>query len=238
MDLSSATVSVRSPDGGLLTDQPWSTMPVLLLEEAVPWRSFRWYRGQKHYSGTYWSSTTRDHVIYESRLELARLLYADFDRLVRYIVAQPFLLKAVVDGEIRRHVPDFLLVTGRGLVIVDVKPRSRREVPAVVATSGWTRELVEARGWRYELWSEPPPGELSNIRFLAGYRRTWLLDPDLIDALQGTDLEGMPLGQAVRLVPRPEPLVRATIYHLLWTRQLDTDLTAPLGPSHRLRRPA
>ena len=24
---------------------------------ATPRRTFRWYRGQKHYSGTYWSST-------------------------------------------------------------------------------------------------------------------------------------------------------------------------------------
>lgn len=45
--------------------------------------------GQKHYSGSYWSSTQADHVIYESRLELARLLYADFDRDVTAIVAQP-----------------------------------------------------------------------------------------------------------------------------------------------------
>jgi hypothetical protein len=43
----------------------------------VPWRVFRWYQGQQHYSGTYWSSTQRDHVIYESRLELAALLLSD-----------------------------------------------------------------------------------------------------------------------------------------------------------------
>jgi hypothetical protein len=30
-------------------------MKALLL--AAPWRTFRWYFGQRHYSGTYWSST-------------------------------------------------------------------------------------------------------------------------------------------------------------------------------------
>ena len=55
-------------------------------------------QGQRHYSGTYWSATMGDHVIYESRLELARLLFADFDPSVRRIVAQPFLLKAEVEG--------------------------------------------------------------------------------------------------------------------------------------------
>ncbi|WP_234045550.1 hypothetical protein [Streptomyces adelaidensis] len=48
-------------------------------------------QGHKHYSGTYWSATMRDHVIYESRLELSCLLFADFDPSVPGIVAQPFL---------------------------------------------------------------------------------------------------------------------------------------------------
>jgi hypothetical protein len=43
------------------------------------------------------------HVIYESRLELARLLFADFDESVRHIVAQPFLLKAYVAGSLPKQ---------------------------------------------------------------------------------------------------------------------------------------
>jgi hypothetical protein len=56
----------------------------------------------------------RGHVIYESRLELARLLLADFDMGVSRIAAQPFLLKASVEGKVRRHIPDYLLMTGSG----------------------------------------------------------------------------------------------------------------------------
>ncbi|MFJ7492411.1 hypothetical protein ACIQZB_14375 [Streptomyces sp. NPDC097727] len=78
------------------------------MEWAAPWRTFRWYKGQKHYSGIYWSTTVRDHVIYESRLGSARLLFADFDAAVRFVVAQPFLLKAEVDGKLRKHIPDVL----------------------------------------------------------------------------------------------------------------------------------
>jgi hypothetical protein len=33
---------------------------------------------QAHVSGSYWAATTDGHVVYESRLELARLLLADF----------------------------------------------------------------------------------------------------------------------------------------------------------------
>lgn len=50
----------------------------------------------------------RDHVIYESRWELSRLLFADFDPSVRGIVAQPFLLKALVEGQARKHIPDYI----------------------------------------------------------------------------------------------------------------------------------
>jgi len=37
------------------------------------------------------------HVIYESRLELTRLLYADFDCGTEAVFAQPFLLSAQVE---------------------------------------------------------------------------------------------------------------------------------------------
>ncbi|HEX3966126.1 MAG TPA: hypothetical protein VHZ03_57370 [Trebonia sp.] len=45
-----------------------------------------------------WSATTSSsHVIYESPLELARLLLADFDSDVAAIAAQLFLLRAPAD---------------------------------------------------------------------------------------------------------------------------------------------
>lgn len=69
-----------------------------VLATSRPWRKFRWHRGQQHYSAFYWCATTGDHVVYESRLELARLLLADFDPRTIAIAAQPFLLEEQVDG--------------------------------------------------------------------------------------------------------------------------------------------
>jgi hypothetical protein len=113
----------------------------------------------------------RDHVIYESRLELARLLLIDFDPAVHRVLAQPFLLKTEVDRKARKHIPDYLLLTALGPEVVDVKPRHRLTKPEVAFTFDWTRDLVEARGWKYTVWSEPEPARLENIRFLGGYRR-------------------------------------------------------------------
>jgi len=91
VDLDTATISYR-PAAGEERSLPAGRVSVSALLEAVPWRTFRWYFGQRHYSGTWWSATIRDHVIYESRLELSRLLLADFDPRVRRISAQPFMV--------------------------------------------------------------------------------------------------------------------------------------------------
>jgi len=99
---------------------------------AVPWRAARSARGQAHYPGFYWSATTGSHVVYESRLELARLLAADFDPAVTAIAAQPFLLRAHAGGRVRRHVPDFFLVRADGsALLVNVKPAARLADPEV-----------------------------------------------------------------------------------------------------------
>lgn len=87
----------------------------------------------EHYSGAYWSSTESSHVVYESRPELSRLPYADRDAAVHRIVAQPFLQKTTLDGRLRRHVPDFLLVDSQGPIVIDVKPAALLDNPRVTS---------------------------------------------------------------------------------------------------------
>jgi hypothetical protein len=63
--------------------------------------------------------------------------------------ASGFGLRASVDGpfcrESRKHIPDYLLITDTGPVVVDMKTARRLADPKVAFTFGWTRELVEAR---------------------------------------------------------------------------------------------
>jgi hypothetical protein len=232
-----ATASFRTK-AGVAENQPWMVIGSAELSNTLPWRTFRWYKGQRHYSGLYWSATMRDHVIYESRLELSRLIFADFDRAVHRILAQPFLLKARVARKIRKHVPDYFLVTDHGPVVVDVKPEHLLTRPTVAATFAWTRQLVEARGWRYEVWSGAPSPEMENVRFLAGYRRPSLFDAALLDAVRGADVNGRMFGEVVRGLAACDPAVgRAAVLHLLWLGELKTDLTTPLSDRHQLVRP-
>jgi hypothetical protein len=95
------SVHVRLPDRVSELVASWPDVDVQILRTAAPWRTFRSYKGQRHYSARFWSATENRLVLYESRLELARLLFADFDTSVRGIVAQPFLLEMELDQRTR-----------------------------------------------------------------------------------------------------------------------------------------
>jgi hypothetical protein len=85
-------------------------------------------------------------VAYESRLELARKMLADFDPDVIAIASQPFRLIAADGSRIRRPVPDVLLLTfDGGATVVDVKSPARREDPDVRAVMEWTRRARDSR---------------------------------------------------------------------------------------------
>jgi len=194
----------------------------------VPWRAFRWHRGQQHYSGTYWSATTGTHVVYESRLELARLLLADADREIVAIAAQPFLVR---DAD-RRHVPDFLFRRAdESVLMVNVKPADRLKDVRVAGALAWAGRVFAGRGWEHEIWSGTDPQVLANVRFLAGYRRAALLDPaDLAAAVALCSREARMTvtGAEASLrgsgVGEPRPVV----LHLLWSGALRADLARPL----------
>lgn len=229
-------VTVRDETGALV-DRPLHELTSDVLSQALPYRTFRWYRGQRHYSGSYWSSTNCAHVIYESRLELARLLLADLDTSVTKIVAQPFLLRALVDGKMRRHIPDYCLLTRDAPIVIDVKPSQKMAKPIVRATFAWTRELMESIGWRFEVANEMPEALLANVRFLSGFRRKEGISQPCLADLRALDIDGIEFRDVKRMLPHPEPLVRAAILHLLWKQEFVADLTDVLDSKTVLRRP-
>lgn len=186
------------------------------LETALQFRLFKQRKKQKHFSGTYWSTTMSGHVGYQSRVELGALQLADLDPAVVRIQAQPFQLTGRDGSSRRRHVPDYLLKYADGHVrVVDVKSRNRLEHPKVVAQFDWTRAIGGTRVGR----------------FLAGYRRTIQFDADTVAASRPIVTTPTSFADAVR---RIAPLVggpdcaRGIVLHLLWSRQLFTDLAEPL----------
>lgn len=202
------------------------------LFRAKPWRTFRWYYGQRHYSGAYWATTERDHVIYESRLERANLILADFDPTVRHVVAQPFKLTATVDDHQRWHVPDYLYNSESGPVVVDVVRAERMDHPRILRLCRWTKLIVESLGWSYKVVNEPDVVRMTNVRFLAGYRREWLVDQDILAELRWRrgELAGLSILRAEAVMAgRPGPLVRPALLSMLWRHEFEVDLDHRLG---------
>jgi hypothetical protein len=212
-----------------------TTLDRLVPDEVInglPVREFCWYEGRRHYSGWYWSSTMGRHIAYESRLELARIMLADFDPAVSGLAAQPFELTGRDGGAGRRHVPDLLLVTSDGAVtVVDVKARARLQDPKVRAQFAWTRRLARCRGWGFEAWSGADRQLLDNVRFLAGYRRCLVIEERLLPAVLEIAREQPSIGSVEQVLAGQYPiqLVRPAVLHLLWTGRLRADLLRPLG---------
>jgi hypothetical protein len=199
----------------------------------LPVREFRSWKGRRHYSGWYWSATSGGLVAYESRLELARILLADFDPEVTGIAAQPFELAGPDGGKIRQHVPDLLLSgAGGSVTVVDVKPAARMGEAAVAAQFGWAERVCAGRGWRFEAWSGADRILLENVPFLAGYRRAMVIDTTLVPVVLATAEREHAIGTIEREVARLHPagMVRPVILHLLWRGLLRADLSLPLGP--------
>ncbi len=212
---------------------PMANARLRLFDSAIPWREFRWYKGQRHFSGTYWSATMGAPVGYESRLEHANLLVVDFDPQVRWILSQPFLLEGDDRGTTRRHIPDFLIAhVDESVCVIDVKPAEKLSLPKVRDSLGWSRRVIEAHGWEYRVLSEPDPTLLANVQFLAGYRRRFqFVDTEIAAAVE---LLRTPqtFNEAVRAVipiAGGHRFARALVLHLLWSRQLKTDLGRQLS---------
>lgn len=204
-----------------------------------PWRVFRWHQGQAHYSGWYWSATMNRHVVYESRLELARLLLADFDPRVRSIAAQPFHVAGPSGGRTRRHVPDFLLVDREGLVtVVNVKPAERLADPKVSGSLGWAGKVFAERGWQHEIWSGAPSVVLSNVRFLAAYRYRDRLNAGVVADIEDAVADRVSIGGLESVWPDRSGEVRAAALHLVWQGVFRVDLSVPLSSATVLERAA
>lgn len=222
------TVTVRTDEGNEHECGVANTSDALL-RGAQPWRTFRWYFGQRHYSGNYWAATTRHFLIYESLLEKSNLLLADFDPEVTHIVSQPFLMRAVVNGKIRRHIPDFLFFRRGNVSVVNVKPSTQLDNPTVVDTFAWVRRVVEGRGWAFEIASEPDRIRLANVRYLRGFCKPTGVSADILHDLRDRALVGRTLGESVALIDAPAPCVRTALFHMLWRHELSVDLTRMLS---------
>jgi hypothetical protein len=229
------TVRYKRADG-TVAEVRWADADASAIVDGMPWRQFRWYLGQRSKAGTYWCATEHRHVAYESRLELSRLVMKDFDPHVLRIASQPFRLVADVGGTSLTRVPDFLAITDAGPLVVDVKRALELDNPDVAQILALTRRVVADRGWAYELATEPPEMVYANIRFLAGYRRGWLFQPEVLTEVRAVleRLGEASIGAILAETGFPRRAAFPGLMHLMWLGECTADLTRPLAAATEL----
>ncbi|WP_234367579.1 TnsA-like heteromeric transposase endonuclease subunit [Streptomyces pluripotens] len=191
-------------------------------------RPFRWDKGTPGFAGWYYSTTMRDHVGYESWLERDRLILLDRDPQVRAISSQPFWLHWHDGRRQRRHAPDYFvrLATGQAR-ICDVRAEDDMDQRTREAFAA-TEQACEAVGWQFEWAGYPDPVLMANVRWLARYRRARCGRPVTVaerllevfskpkSLWEGAEL----VGDRIQVLP--------VLFHLLWSGNLDADLSGGL----------
>lgn len=196
-------------------------------EDAVPVRSFRWSRGQRHFPGWWWLATTGRHVGYESWLERDHLMLLDFDEAVTAVSSQPFWLHWHDGRRSRRHAPDFFARLGSGTgVVIDVRADDRIE-PGDAEAFAMTDRACEAAGWEFRRVGVVDPVLAANVRWLSRYRHPRCSGPPgVADVLRQAFAAPAPLlasaGDSLAVLP--------VLFHLMWRQVLAAGLgSGPLG---------
>jgi hypothetical protein len=208
-------------------NRPLSQLRAEDLSGVYPAREGANYKGRLPTSGAYWSSTMRDLVFYESRLERETLLAADFDAEVEEIIAQPFRMRAVVDGKARMHTPDYALLRSGGRIeIVNCKPRAYLSDPKVIALHTWVGAALRQAGIRHRVSSEMPVVRRANLESLAHLRNPRWSSGLPLERVAAAVTNPISIGD-LRSLLRSEmtgPTVNLTLRALLWHGVLETNL--------------
>lgn len=103
--------------------------------------------------GTYHSRKIDRTFSYRSSWELQFMQLLDADDEVETWTFEPFSIPYEFDGERRRYVPDFHVVTRSGSsIVVEVKPHELRETPMNSAKREATKDFCQRSGWTYAEW--------------------------------------------------------------------------------------
>jgi hypothetical protein len=197
------------------------------LEQAVAISKPATYRGQRNLPGLWWSATARRHLWYQSWLARDQAIVLDFDPRVSGLAGQPFRLEWREGRRGWSHVPAWFARLGDGgALVVDCHPANRVEPDTSYRVAVTARACANV-GWRYELVHGHDPVRMANLRWLAAYRHPRHLQQPTAAALRAVFAQPGELLAGATQVGDPIAVL-PVLYHLLWRRQLEIDLTCGL----------
>lgn len=228
-------VGKNDKDGTLVPKRELLLLAAYGREELLPIRTPGARKDQPNLPGYFWMTKFKELVWYESRLEMAALKQLDFSLGITAVLPQPFVLHFQRGGRQVRHVPDYLAWYGDGpRHVINVKPRkyvaTERNASAFAACDAACQSL----GWTYSTFVEPERAFFVNLNWLAGYRRR----PPMFERYAQRIVEGVgphsTIGDVLANLA-PQAFARPVLFHLLWNRIIECDLTQVLDLTTELR---
>ncbi|ACY23839.1 hypothetical protein Gbro_4718 [Gordonia bronchialis DSM 43247] len=221
------------PAGGAEATKPLLDVDPMCVDGGRMARPIPKYKGRKNYSGHDALTTGGRVVEFESRLEHARIMIADFDPTVTAINSQVMeLVFRPPNGKPRKHFPDLLLLGADGPTVVDVTSETRLYNPKRVETYTWTGAALRGAGWRYEVWCGADPIVMANLSLLSGYRRESVVDPAIVAAATSHGRSSTMEDLVAHLsADFPSMFVKAAVRHCMWRSIYRFDMSEPLESS-------
>lgn len=190
-------------------------------------------------------------IPYESTLERDFLIRSEFQLSVLEVISQPIEVPFVGNnGRSYTYTPDFLVYFRLGSrchvdypapLLVEVKPEEQWRLNWRNWFPKWkaARRYAKAQGWSFRIYDETRirGSALENIKFLERYGRMNFEDEDCAQILQtvremGSCTLDYILARYFMGVYQKRGI--ALIWHLVSTRKLDCDITAPLSHATEL----
>lgn len=220
-------------------ENTWDVLPVRYLAavdiaRTVPVRRFTWRTDQEHRPGLEYVMATDRHHGFESFEEEFLLLASDFAADLEEALSQPFRLSFYAAGNKVDHTPDYLLLTRRGPVVVDVRPAARIRAMDNLKFAA-TAEAALSAGWRYAVVTGWRPHVRGAVDAMSAQRRPLNDVLGVQGQLRRAVAHGpLTYGELVERCTVPA-LARAHALHLLWHRDLGVDLSGPYGDERLIR---
>lgn len=174
-------------------------------------------------------------VQFESFAERTLLLLFERDRTVLDYRSQPetFAFTAL-GGKLRRYTPDFMVRRADGSTEIHEVTRTERQERLCMRERETAAEMIcRSRNWKYFVHTEqtlPRPTEVANLMALLRYRLKAYAHDAATEAVRERLGRNAPalLRECMEYVAfrlsLPEPVVFATLCHLLWHEDICADL--------------
>lgn len=233
--MSSYSISYRTNGLDIEWEGPAECAAHALADQLQPVRKAASYKGQKNYPGFFWMSSTNEHLMYESKLEMMILLQLDFNSTVSKVVPQPFKMRYHHDSRVYHHTPDFFVHYKNGAgEVINVKPKkwvnTERNRRAFFECDTLSQEM----GFSYSTRSEPDPLLVTNLQWLVGYRRLPPRAQDYFDIILDCASDSMTIGQILKKTLNPA-YVRPILFYAIWKQMVVVDIYQQINLGTKLK---